>query len=251
MSKYSYIGKGMIYVAKRTGGIMGAVGNCSRLELNTAVDSLELPDYTQPGGGLDDSLDRVTSVEAAMTLHNLSPENLARHLSGSVSAVTAGAVSAEGHPTYKGGLVVLNNLPNTTLTITVEPAGGGTPFVEGDDYIVTPTGLLIPEGSSIDDSTAGEYTIEVDYTKLASDVIELLSAAPDEYRLHFAGLNEAKSGVPAVIDIHRIKFGPAASYSAIGEGFAGLEVTGKLLLDSTVTGSGLSKFARIRMGVPA
>lgn len=55
-----------------------------------------------------------------MTMTNISPENIALAIRGSVSAITAGTVTDETHTAYTGGLVQFKFIPDREQTITIK-----------------------------------------------------------------------------------------------------------------------------------
>ncbi len=244
MADRSYIGKGKVYLGPYGGGgALVSVGNCSRLELSIDEEKKELLDFTSAGGGKANVVSRITGVTVGMTLHDISPENLAKALRGTSSAVTAAAVTNEAHTAYKGGLVVFDNLPDPAQPVTVTGAGGTPTYTEGTDYVRTRTGIEVLAGGGIADGS----TIEVDYTKAASDVVEALTQAGAEFTLVFDGLNEAQGGKAVSVRLHRVKFSPAQGLGFIADEFAGLELTGEVLKDESITGSGLSQYLQVTL----
>lgn len=240
----SYIGKGEIFLAPYAGGAAArSIGNCSELTFNHESEKKDLLDYTSAGGGKVNSLERITGVTLAIKAHDITAENLALAAFGSVTAVTAGAVTDEAHTAYKSGLVPFVNLPNTALAIVVTNAAGTVTYVEGTDYIVNNAGIYITPGSAIADAA----TILVDYTKKASSVVEALVTAAQNFKLYFVGLNEAQSGRAATITVHKFKAGVAQNVSMIGDDYAALDLPGEALSDSAITGAGLSKFYAVRL----
>lgn len=242
MSDYSYLGSGKIYL--RVSGAaapLAEIGNVSKLEFAVSEEVKELKDHTQPGGGTMNEVRRISAVEVSMTLHDLSPENLARALYGDASVLAAGAVADESHTAYLGGLVRLAKPASAVAAVTNQ--AGTTTYTAGDDYELRAGGLFIPAGSSIPDASA----ILVDYTALAADLVQALVDAGQEYELAFAGLNEARSGKACDVDAFRVKIGALSSLSLIGDDFAGLEVKGKLLKDTGKTGVGVSQYFTVRM----
>lgn len=238
---YSYIGTGKVYVkdANVAGGLI-EVGNCSKLEFSVEEDAIELRDYTSPGGGVLNEVRRVKGVTATMTLHELKPENIAIMLYGTSAAVNAGDVADEVVVGYPGALSRLAHAAPVDVVVKndFEGAPGGTIFEEGLDYEVRPGGIFILGGTG---TIAAGQTLHVAYRYGSEDVIEALVAAAKEYALHFEGLNEAQSGKPFLVDAHRVRFGAAKAFGLISDAFAGFELTGKLLKDST-KGAGVSPF---------
>lgn len=235
---YSYIGVGKIYL-KKVGSAAGLieVGNCSGLNLSVNEESKEVKDYTKPGGGTYNEVSRISSVEVSMTMIDLSPENLARALYGSTSAVTSAAVLDEVQTAYKGAFIPLNNIPDASVAPIVTDSAGTTTYVAGTDYEVRSGGIFILTTGTIVDAAS----IKIDYTKAAANVIEALTTGAQEYELFFDGLNEARSGKSATIRIHRAKLGAAKQIGLIGNDFANLESSGKVLAD-TSKAAGLSQY---------
>lgn len=242
MADYSYMGSGKIYLREYSAdaGLI-EVGNVSALTFSVSEDVKELKDYTTPGGGTYNEVRRIQSVEMSMTMHDLSAANLARALFGAATNVGSGTVTAEAVEAYKGSLVVLAKLPSSITTVTSNPVG--TTFDAGDDYILTGAGLYIPATSAINNPQA----ILVTYQSREFDALQALVNAAKEYEVVFDGLNEARSGKPVVVEGFRVKIGAAQSVSLIGDDFAALEVSGKLLKDTLKSGAGISQYFKVRV----
>jgi hypothetical protein len=235
---YSYIGSGKIYMRDLagTGGLV-EVGNVSKLDIGTEEEVKELRDYRSPGGGVLNEVRRITAVALAMTLHDVSPDNLAMALYGTTSAVAAGTVASEAVTAKLDALV---RLAHTGISdVVVKDATDTTTHVEGTDYEVRPAGLWILSGGAIADGA----TIHVSYSYSAQDVVQALTSAQGTYELVFEGLNEARSGKPVIVDVWRARFGAASTISFIGDDYAGLEIEGKALKD-TDKPSGVSQYFR-------
>jgi len=217
-----------------------AIGNVSELTLAISEEDKSLTDYTAPGGGQWAALSRITGIEATMKLHDLDPVNLARGLYGDASATVGGSITDESHTAYQGGLIRLTHPNPTSVTVTSDPAG--TTYTADTDYEVRPEGIFILEGTIADDTD-----ILISYTYAGYDVVEALTSGSGIYELSFGGLNEANSNSPVIVDIWRLQISATASLPFISDDFAALDVTGKVLQDSTKTGSGTSKYFRVQM----
>jgi hypothetical protein len=241
MSDYSYIGTGKIYM-REAGKAVGLteVGNASKLNFSVEEDVIQERDYTSPGGGVKNEVRRVKNVVTAMTLHELKPANIAIMLYGTADENAAGTVADEKISAYPGALTRLAHANPSSVVVKDDNAGaaGSTTYDAGDDYEVRPGGIFIPVGSAIQDADL----IHVAYSYGAEDVIEALTSAAKEYELFFEGLNEAQSGRPFLVDVYRVRFGATKSFDLIGDNFAGYELTGAVLKDSTKTGVGISPF---------
>ncbi len=241
MADYSYIGSGRIYMedlgANPATGLID-IGNVSELTLTPAEDVKELLDYTSPGGGTYNEVRRISSVEMSMTIREFSPENIARILRGNASSTVAGTITGEVHTANPGAFIPTQYPPVVVSAVT--NSAGSTTYVQGTDYDVVPGGIVVTPGGGI---TAGQI-IHIDYSHLALDTVEALVNAGKEYRIFFAGLNEARSGKEVTLDLYRVRLGVAQSVPLIGEDFAGYQVGGKLLKDTTKTGIGVSQYFR-------
>lgn len=247
MDDFSYLGNGKIYIREYgADAAMVEVGNCSVLNLSPQEDVKTLPNYTEPGGGTQNEVTRITGVELAYTFHDFSPDNLARALRGAAAAVAGGAVVAEEHAAYAGGFVKLDKIPDTS-TIVVKDITGVTTYVAGTDYEVRTGGIFILDGTTIPAPVAGAENIEVDYTAVASKKVQALVESDKQYEIVFAGLNEARSGKAAIIQCHRVNHGVMSQFAAIGEDYGAGEVSGKLLIDTTKTGTGVSKYFTVEL----
>ncbi len=244
----SYIGKGEIFLGPYAGGAaMVSIGNVAELTFSHGTEKKELLDYTSAGGGKANSIERITGVTMNIKAHDINANNLALGAFGTTSAVTAGTVLDETHAAYKGGLVPLDFVPDLTVAPVVTDMAGTTTYTAGTDYILTGAGIYVLSGSTIPDSVASADNIKVDYTKKAVSVVEALVSSAQEFKLVFAGLNEAQSGKQAIITVHRFKPGAAQNVSYLGDDYASLDLPGEALSDSAITGAGLSKFYKVQM----
>lgn len=239
---YAYLGAGKVKM--REVGAEAAlieVGNCSALTFGAELDTKELKDFTQPGGGVYAKADRVSKVSVNMTLHDLNGANLARAAGGAATTQAAGTVSAEPVVAWPGGTTPLARAPATITTVT---GAGGTPtYVAGEDYILTPGGIEVLASGDIPAPDDNETpNIKVTYTNLAQQVMQAMVNSGKEYELLFEGLNEAESDSPVIVHAFRVKFAPAQSIGWIGDDFAALELTGTSLKDASKVGNGISKY---------
>lgn len=152
MSDFSYLGVGKLHL--RVAGSLTPlmfVGNCSALNFSVTEEEKSLKDFTQAGGGTYNEVRRIEAVNVAMTLHDLSPENLARAVFGNSSTVTEAAVVDEDTgPAYQGGINVTDFAIKTAVAPVVEhgqnaaSARANTTAYDVDDYYLpaTPNGYV-------------------------------------------------------------------------------------------------------------
>lgn len=238
---YSYLGSGRVYL-REIGSALGLVevGNCSALSFSVTEETKELKDYTQPGGGTYNEVKRISAVECSITMHDMNAANLARALYGSASVVATGTVTDEAKADVNpGDFVPTDSLPTAITTVKK----GAATLVEGVAYEARPGGIYIIPGGGI---VAGD-DITITYTRAAADVVQALTNSGKEYELLFDGLNEARSGKKTRVRAWRVKVGALANLGLIGEEYAAIEATGKLLKDTTKTGAGVSQYFRVEI----
>lgn len=170
MANYAYMGKGIVTLELEGGaGGPADIGNVSALSFNVNENIIKQKNYRTPGGGTYAQVNQIESVEVAMTLHDLSPENLAM--------VTFGTVTDA----------------STTATI------------------------------------------------------EALTSGAKTFKMVFAGVNEANTGKTVTVTAHRVKIGAASNLGLIGDDFGALEVTGELLIDTSIVAPGESQYFKVVM----
>lgn len=238
MTDKSYIGKGIVYVENDDGQLID-VGNATGFSYAAEENKIELKNYRTTGGGNYNSVSRVESVNINMTLTDFSAQNLSLGLFGSVTAVAAGAVTDEAQTTPADVsidfLLPTDHMIDTTETVTV------TGYTEGTDFSVTAAGIKVLAAGSIPASTA----LAISYTKKATDVVQAFVNAASDRKIVVDGLNEAQSGAPVVITVHRAKFGPAQETAFIGDEFGEISLSGDALQDTSITTSGLSQYLKV------
>lgn len=238
---YSYIGTGTLLIREYgSAAPFLPVGNCTDLKFSPAESVKKLADQTAPGGGTRNEISRLDGCDMSYTFTDFSAENFARGLRADVTTIAAGTALAEPVVAYKGGYVPLAKIAATITS--VEPVGGGTPFVSPGDYELRDGHLYIPSGSTIAAVTGGAANIEVDYTFVAQKRVEALVNSNKQYEALFVGLNEARSGKPVRVHAYKVRGGLLAEMALIGEEHGEGTINGGLMSDTTRVGVGLSKY---------
>ena len=239
----SYIGKGTIYLkALKAGTGLMPVGNCSALEISFEEDKKEQKDYTSVGGGNVNVVSRIDSVTGTLTALDLSADTLAPALRAAIKNESSGQVTDEvvTGSGNDGELLPFAFAPDHSQSVTVKNASDDSDLAEGTDYTLTANGLLVVGSGAI--TNAG---VKVSYTKAAQEILEAMVSAGEEFSLYFDGMNEAQSGKPVNITLHKIKFSPLQGLQLIGDEFAEVSMEFEVLRDSTKTGSGISQFMKM------
>lgn len=222
-----------------------SVGN-AEANITQELTTIEQPNFQQLGG-TNCKVEYVESVAIDLTLYCTSPENLALAFMGEASQLTSGTATDEEHPVNSiGELIPFDKVP---LAITSVTGPAGTPaYTEGDDYIVTPAGIQIIEGSDI--PVIGG-NIEVTYTYGDNWVVDAQTVAAKEFLVVLEGTNYGEGdGKPFVLKAWKVKFAPAENFALIsGTDFANLELSGEILIDNTKLSG--SKFMKLEWGMPA
>lgn len=122
---YSYIGKGAWH-AKVVGAAAAPieVGNVSAASFSVEEEAKSLLNYITAGGGERNAISRITGVSLNLTVTDYSPENFAKLLRASVTAVAAAAVTGEEVEVYAtGGLARFAFMPAVSPAPTVVTPG--------------------------------------------------------------------------------------------------------------------------------
>jgi len=239
----AYIGKGQMYMRRldQATGLV-PIGEVSAFQLNIETDEKTLPSNTQRGGGIAATAYSVSSMGISITGHSFTDANLAQVLFGDATALDVKTITDEAHTAYEGGLVVLNNIPDLEEEIVVKDAETpATVYVKDTDYSLSTGGLKIISGGNI----ANETDITVDYKSKKQSSVEILTNSGYEYELFFEGFNDADNGNEFNVHIYRTKYSPTSGLGFIQDDFAESALEGQALIDSTKSGSGISKYAKI------
>ena len=241
---WAYIGSGEVKMRE-----VGAeapfvvIGNCSVLQFSAEVDSKELQNFMRPGGGTYAKVDRIGSVGVNITVHDLDGKNLAMASNGLASTKAGDTGETESLAAYGGGTTPFAFPPKKINSVKDEATGMIT-YDEGpeDDYIMTPSGIYIPDGSSIVDPVGGAANIAVDYDYDDLQIVQAVASSGKEFEFLFEGLNEVESDAAVIVRAYRVKFSPAQNIDFIGDDFAGLELAGTALPDTSIVSSALSQY---------
>lgn len=221
------------------------IGNVLELGIEHDEDVKKQDDMTALGGGTHAEVRRIKEAKVTMKLADLNVVNMSRAIFGLASEKAAGEITAEAHVATLGGLVRLEHIQPTAVTLkkgaTLETASA---VVALGNYEVRPEGVFIyADAAGVTDADL----LWVDYTHGAYAVIEAMTTMAVELALTFGGLNEADGGKPVVVDIFRASQGITKKLALINKDFGALDVEGSILLDATKTGVGISRYYKVSM----
>jgi len=236
-----YSGQGSVLIATKdpvTGEPEGfrAVGNVSALTLGVETTVFQHKESCSGTRGIDKEIVQEIAVTLAMTIENISDENLALALYGSAAAVVGATVSDELLEARHDLWVALDNI-NVSAVVVGDDATPTITYVLDTDY------ELNEATGSIRVLSTGAITdlqvVFVDYTFASYDQIEGIetSSAPERW-VRFEGLNTADGDKPVVIDVYLASVQPLAELALINEELAEMAVEMTALSDATrLTGS--------------
>lgn len=226
-------------------GLPLPIGNVLELGLEHDEDVKKQDDMTALGGGTHAEVRRIKDAKITMKLADLNVVNLSRAIFGEASENAAGVVVDEAHIATLGGLVRLAHIQPTAVTVKKgATVGAATPVTAPGNYEVRPEGIFInADAAGVTDADK----LWISYTYGAYAVIEAMTTKSVELALTFGGLNEADGGKPVVVDIYRASQGITKKLALINKDFGALDVEGSVLLDSTKTGTGISRYYKVSM----
>ncbi len=238
---------GQVYAkAYGTAALPAPVGNVLELGLEHTEDVQRQDDMTQLGGGTHAEVRRVTEVKVKLKLADLNVVNLARATLATAAGIEAGDVTDEAFTvTALGVLLPLLHISPTAVVVKKgATSAAATPVAMEGNYQVTDAGVVLLDGAP---GITVTDKLWVSYSHGAYAAIEALTTKAPELQFLFAGLNEADSGKPVVVDIWRASQGVTKALSLINKGFGALEIEGTVLQDPTKVGAGISKYYRTRL----
>lgn len=240
----SYQGIGRVWVRKSgTTGIRRFLSNCSKANIKQKLKVNKVPDYTRIGGGTRAQFERIDSISLALTLHELSAENLALAVGSNSTAVASATVTSEPVSLYKGGAVPLEFLPASITSVTV--TSGSVVLTAGTDYEMTPAGLYIPSDAP-HVSGSGPVAATVTYVSKAHQEMQAGTVLSTDLELMIEGLNDL-DGRPLVVDVWKLHVPVLEDLALIADKPTEITYEAELLRDATKP-DGESGFYRVRFG---
>ncbi len=199
----------------------------------------------KPGGTTAVADEQHSNVDKGdlVALANANPSAVTVKMGATLVGATT--VSAAGNYTVEaGGIQVLVDAADitdaSTLWVSYSYPSGALVSAAGN-FELRPEGIWVRDDAA--DLTDGT-TITYGYSYADQVVIEHLTTKAAELRIRFAGLNEADSGKPSMVDFWRVSQGVTQQLAQLADGFGSLEISGSVLMDPTRTGAGISRYMR-------
>lgn len=239
----SYQGVGRIWVRKYgTTDAKRFLSNCSKASIKHKLKTNKQPDYTRRGGGTRSQSERIDAMTLALTLHELSAENLALAVGGEATAVASATVASESVTLQKGTLTQLEFMPKTITSVTL--TAGATVLTAGSDYEMTPSGLYTP--SDAPHVGTGAVTATVTYVGQAHQKYQAGTVLSTDLELTIEGLNDM-DGRPLVLDVWKLHVPMLDDLALIADKPTEITYDAEMLRDATKP-DGQSGFYRARYG---
>lgn len=251
------VGRGKLYICELDANKQPTLGwrflgNAPQMNLSVEVETLPHQDSTEGLKSTDLEITITQTVTASLQLDELNFNNIALFFTGITTSFDNTAAGAGGGVTGAGNLVVFEQgrwydvyqtaagVPTTDSnndrmydigTVTIEPSGGGTPFVLGTDYLVDQDlgRIFIIEGGAITGDPAGEaYDMDIAANTGADvsvDEVRALTQTAITVALKFVHIN-ANGNRIVEYQFHQIKLKPEGDFSLIGDEFTVMGLQG-------------------------
>jgi len=245
-----YYGQGKVKLATLENGKLGAwrwVGDVSALSIALEIEKIEHKESYSGQKALVRSfpIGKTSTIKA--TLNSLSPENLALCLYGTPLNSDAGQTTAEILPAdlQVGDIVTLANPGVSDLVIT---DSAGTPKTLAAEHYALDAAYGSVEILSLPASPALTQPFKAAYSYAASKQVSIFTSPQPLVALRYEGVNLAEGGAPIIVELYKVATDPLQELALIsdGNGIAGMEISGGVLLDGSKSASGtLGQFGRI------
>lgn len=227
MATKTAILKGTLYLKKVGSTQLLPSGNSTKITQATEIEEKTIPNAQNPGGGNYDSFKRPKAVKLSVSFRDMLKSVVEIAFGAKITTITGGAVADEAHADIVlGSLIPTVKRQDMTAPMTVEK--GGTPLVEGVDYLRKRAGIIPLAGGTL----VASDDITMSYTAVPVSRIDGMMNTASEYYGLFDGVNE-RTGQPAYGEYYRLSFGPANSVELIGDEFVSFDCEAECLADDT------------------
>lgn len=207
------------------------VGNCSKIEGNPQATTIEKKGSNNSARGIIARAVTELKMELAITLDEVTPENLALAMLGDTGTFTQSSATKTAATLGSAvlGYALDTGFKNITLTDVKHSA---TVFVLGTDYDFDPvSGLVfILAGGAITD--AMPLTWDGSVPAISAATVEGMANGNIEGKLRFVASAD-QVGPRTQVDFHRLAIAPSGVVALLGDAFSEIPLTGEVLADPT------------------
>ena len=240
-----FSGQGKVYLGeidqttKKPKGFLH-VGNATGLKIAFKTDVEDLYESMSGNQLLAQRIPRKKTSDISLQIQNVSKENLAIALYGSVAAVTGASVTAESKVAYLGTDINLLYPSVTSVVVKGTGAKSAVTYVLNKNYTVDATFGTIylmttaeQTAASAVASIAASDVLAIDYTYAAHSIVKAFASNSKEYVLRYEGINTSNSGSKFLVTIHRFVPDPLKDWSLIADKAGEIDFSGGALADTS------------------
>lgn len=241
-----YVGSGSVLFSKidandkPTGG-WSNIGTCNSATASLSTEALEIKETQSGKNTVTHKITTAQNGELSIETISFKPDVLKDLLFGELYEDAENPSATFSDAAYLGKVVMV---PGFISEITsVDSEDEMTTYVEGENYIVSDSGIEIlkDQSGAANPITDGDVVV-VSYTKAASQRIEGMINNNVEVAVAFTGVNVADGDKPVKAIYHKVSLTPAQQRQLISaEQEATMSITGTLLAAKYITDPTKSK----------
>lgn len=241
-----YVGHGSVLFSKidandRPTGGWSNIGTCNTATASLSTENLEIKETQSGKNTVTHKITTAQSGELSIETISFKPDVLKDLLFGEIYDDAENATATFSEAAYTGKIMLV---PGFVSEITaVESQDSMTTFVEGENYVVSDSGIeILKDQSGAANPIVDGDVIVVNYTKAASRRIEGMINNNVEVAVAFTGVNVADGDKPVKAIYHKVSLTPAQQRQLISaEQEATMSITGTLLAAKYITDPTKSK----------
>jgi len=230
------LGKGKVFFNRfDANGVSGGerfLGNCTKLEISTEDDVIELKDSTTAAAATLAKVNRERKVNVAISMSEFDKENLGLALMGDSSPLvqTSATVTDEAIKSCGGDKYI--PLANRDLTSVTNVKKGATTYVAGTDYEVdlVQGRIYVKAGGAIDLLTHPD-SLTCTYVKAAITRQRVRGAISGKIEGTLRFVADPTTGPIWDAEVWKLSVNPDGVVSLIGDEFGEMSLTGQALSD--------------------
>lgn len=229
------LGSGRIYVDRFVNGVPSGnerfLGNCTVFEISPSANEIEMRSSTSAARALMRQDVTGSDLSLAITLTEVTPENVALAAFGEAStyAQTGASVVDEAHGSVKQGTYVrLAFRGISSVVVTSDPAG--TTYTVGDDYEVDAVEgriYIVPGGGIADDAD-----LLVDYAYETQSKQAVNSGVVSQIKGLVRYVSDNPDSPETTVLVWRANLKGTGSIGLISDNYVNFQLTGKIEADA-------------------